>query len=55
MQRNPGIFHGMVLMGPLIELVEEVSTPQVIAARMASFIAPKFEAVSFPLVRINSK
>lgn len=42
-------------MGPLIELVEEVSATQVLAARMASFIAPQFEAVSFSLVRVNSK
>ena len=51
-QRNPGTFHGMVLMGPLIKLVEEVTTPQFIAARVANFVVPKYEAVSFPLVSL---
>ena len=52
-QRNPGIFNGMVLMGPLIKPVEEVSTSQHLAVRIASFIAPRYQAISFPLVRTD--
>ena len=54
-QRNPGIFKGMVLMGPLIKPIEEVSTSQFFAARIASFVWPKYEAISFPLVRAKLK
>ena len=39
-------------MGPLIKLVEEVTTPQFIAARVANFVRPQYEAVSFPLVSL---
>lgn len=53
-QRNPGLFHGMVLMGPLIKLVEEVPTSHVFAARVANYVAPNFEAISFPLENITS-
>ena len=49
-QRNPGLFHGMVLMGPLIQTTEEIPPSQVLAARLANYVVPTFQAKSFPLV-----
>ena len=52
-QRNPRLFHGMVLLGPLIKSCEEIPPLQMYAVRLANYIAPNFEAISFPLVRIK--
>ena len=49
-QRNPGLFNGMALMGPLIKTTEEIPTSQILAARLASYVYPTFQARSFPLV-----
>ena len=50
-QRNPRLFEGVVLMGPLVKPIEEVTMSQYIAARITSLFTPKYEAASFPLVR----
>ena len=39
-------------MGPLVKPIEEVTMSQYIAARITSLFTPKYEAASFPLVRI---
>ena len=43
-QRNPGLFHAMALMGPLIKTTEEIPTSQILAARLASYVYPTFQA-----------
>ena len=51
-QRNPGLFHGMVLMGPFIKTTEEIPMSQIMAARLGSYVYPTFQMKSFPLVNI---
>jgi len=53
-QRNPGLFHGMVLMGPLIQITEEIPPSQILAARLVNYLVPTFQAKSFPLDHVTS-
>jgi len=53
-QRNPKMFRGMVLEGPLIKSVAEFTPASVMALKLTNLLYPDYEAVEFPLEQVSS-
>ena len=53
-QRNPKLYRGMVLEGPLIHSVAEFTPATAMALKLANRVCPDYEAVEFPLEQITS-